>query len=658
MIKLKFLSAILVLAVCATAQAEIKFAIGEPAEGSTKSGIGQIAGWAVSDSEIVSVEAFIDGISVGIVPHGGTRGDVATAFPDFPNSEFSGWAMKWNYSLLSDGQHVASIVVTDIDGNQQNRDVLFSTTSFESEFISDPHSVQTSGSVATTPEDGRIVIYGAQIEGETVDIELCWDTATQQFLIDKIIYEDPSTENQAPEADAGPSLSVDPGDNVVVEGGGYDPDGIIESYSWTQVSGKTVNLVNADQKTVEFSAPLEPGTIRLRLTVTDDAGDTDGDDTIIDIIDPATEPEPEPDPEPAPGPEPDPEPAPEPEPEPDPVPEPVNQAPNANAGSNRNVETGDTVQISGSGSDNDGAITSWNWTQTSGQQVSLQNANTSSVRFTAPNSAGTIQLSLTVTDNDGATDSDNVSITVEEPAPLPNQSPSANAGSNSTVSQGDNVTVLGSGNDPDGTISDWSWDQVSGTSVSLSGANSAEVRFTAPEGPGEIRLRLTVTDNDGATDSDEVSITVEGVAEPDSTTGESMQSMLNNINDARGQDQVCGSTEYSAQPPLSWSSSLASIAVKHSMDMAREGYFSHTSIDGTSMGDRVFPYWSGTRVGENIAASSADRSDSYVVDLWMDSPGHCALIMDPRFTHVGAGAGHNSDNGYTYYHFWTLDFGG
>jgi uncharacterized protein YkwD len=47
-----------------------------------------------------------------------------------------------------------------------------------------------------------------------------------------------------------------------------------------------------------------------------------------------------------------------------------------------------------------------------------------------------------------------------------------------------------------------------------------------------------------------------------------------------------------------------------------------------------------------------------VVDLWLDSPGHCELIMDPNFTHAGIGSGHNTDNGYTYHHFWTLDFGG
>jgi uncharacterized protein YkwD len=151
--------------------------------------------------------------------------------------------------------------------------------------------------------------------------------------------------------------------------------------------------------------------------------------------------------------------------------------------------------------------------------------------------------------------------------------------------------------------------------VSLQNANTSTVSFIAPDDAGTINRRLTVTGNDG-------------------------------------------DSEYPAQPAFIWNSALADSARLHSMDMAREGYFAHTSLDGTSMGDRVFPYWSGNRVGENIAASSIDRSNSYVVNLWLDSPGHCVLIMDPDFTHVGIGAGHNSENGYSMHHFWTLDFGG
>ncbi len=626
MISFRLLSALLSLTLSASALAEIQFAIGEPAPDSVKSGVGQLSGWAVGDPPVVSVEAFIDGVSVGVVPYGGTRMDVAAAFPDVPNSESSGWAMKWNYSLLEAGEHVVTIVVTDEDSAQSMQEVVFTTTHFRSEFISDPEDVETAEAGVSSPEDGRIVLSGAVVEGEMVDIELQWDTASQQFLIDVVAYLQPPAENQYPSADAGPSLSVDAGDPVVVEGSGFDPDGTIVSWSWHQVSGPAVTLEGADQPTVSFMAPEQEGTIRLRLVVMDDEGASDQDDTLIDVAMPPPEPE--------------------------------NQPPEADAGPNQTRETGDTVFVTGSATDSDGTIDSWSWSQVSGTSVALQNADSQTVSFTSPGSAGDILLRLTVTDDDGASDSDDVIITVEESVPPPNQPPTANAGSDRNVEQGDSVTVSGSGSDPDGTISAWAWAQVSGPAVSLSGASSQNVQFTAPDTAGDILLRLTVTDDDGASDSDDVIITVEEAPGPDTTTGETLASMLPVINEARGEGRDCGGTFYPAQPALQWSSSLADIARLHSMDMAREGYFSHTSADGTSMGDRVFPYWSGSTVGENIAASSINRSDSYVVDLWLDSAGHCALIMSPNFTHAGIGAGHDTENGYSMHHFWTLDFGG
>ena len=534
MIGFRLLSTILLLMASAAAPAEIQFAIGDPLADSTKSGIGQISGWAVSDVRIVSVEAFIDGASVGLIPYGGTRMDVAAAFPDFPNSEFSGWAMKWNYSLLAAGEHLVTILVTDEEGSQQSKDVIFNTTGFKSEFIANPENVRIAGAFIATAQDGRIVITGAEVEGELVDIELTWDTASQQFLISNIIRENPVVENLAPTADAGPNRSADAGETVVVEGTGHDPDGIVTAYSWSQVSGAAVSLLDANTSMVRFTAPDSAGSVRLSLTVTDDRGAFDRDDILIDVVEPAPEPPPEPE----------------------------------------------------------------------------------------------------------------------------NQAPTANAGPDSTFSQGDSVTVSGAGSDPDGTIASWSWAQVSGPAASLSGADSPTVRFTAPGSAGDVQLRLTVTDNDGASGSDDVIITVEEPDVPDTTTGSTLESMLPLINEARGQVQDCGGTEYPAQPALQWSSSLAAIARLHSMDMARQGYFEHTSLDGTPMGTRVFAYWSGGRVGENIAASSSNQSGSYIVDMWMDSPGHCALIMDPNFTHAGAGTGHDTENGYSYFHFWTLDFGG
>ena len=56
---------------------------------------------------------------------------------------------------------------------------------------------------------------------------------------------------------------------------------------------------------------------------------------------------------------------------------------------------------------------------------------------------------------------------------------------------------------------------------------------------------------------------------------------------------------------------LAEIAVIHSMDMARQGYFAHTSLDGTTMGQRVLPYWDGGLVGENIAIMAPASTRSF-----------------------------------------------
>ena len=544
--------------------------------------------------------------------------------------------MKWNYSLLSGGEHELTIVITDIDDNEVSQSVIFSTTGFKSSFIQDPEAIDLSEASISIPEPGRITVTGAIVEGEEVDIELCWDTATQQFQIDRIIWEEDEkeSENEPPRANAGSSVDVEPGASVILSGSGVDPDGSIVSYSWKQVTGTEVDISGADQRVAEFTAPETPGSLRFRLTVADNEGASDDDDVVIDVVDPSPEPE--------------------------------NVAPTADAGPNRTVEPGALVSVAGSGSDNDGSIVEWYWEIVSGVAVGLNNANTDRVTFTAPEEEGYVELLLTVTDDDGATGSDSVTITFENPAPPPNQDPSANAGSNQTVDAGTTVTVTGGGTDPDGTVVLWQWEQISGTSVDLSGANSYEVQFTAPETAGQILLRLTVTDDDGATDSDDVTITVETAPEPDpepdpddNTTGETLQSMLSVINSVRSEPQDCNGAEFPAVPPLQWDSGLASIAMQHSMDMASKGYFSHTSEDGTRMGDRVFPYWSGTRVGENIAASSVNRSDSHIVDLWLSSTsGHCELLMSDDFTHAGIGTGQNTQNGYTYHYFWTLDVGG
>ena len=77
--------------------------------------------------------------------------------------------------------------------------------------------------------------------------------------------------------------------------------------------------------------------------------------------------------------------------------------PKANAGANKAIVEGNTISITGSGSDDDGSIVSYQWSQISGPQVTLLNADTATVSFEAPsvNSTSDVVLQLTVTDNEG-----------------------------------------------------------------------------------------------------------------------------------------------------------------------------------------------------------------------------------------------------------------
>ena len=115
MIRKYLLPALMLLASASPALAEITFSIEEPTEGSTRSGIGLVSGWAISDQGIVSVEVFMDGESMGFIPHGSVRGDVADAFPFIEDAMFSGWGMKWAYSLTGEGEHTISVTVRRAD---------------------------------------------------------------------------------------------------------------------------------------------------------------------------------------------------------------------------------------------------------------------------------------------------------------------------------------------------------------------------------------------------------------------------------------------------------------------------------------------------------------------------------------------------------------
>jgi hypothetical protein len=79
------------------------------------------------------------------------------------------------------------------------------------------------------------------------------------------------------------------------------------------------------------------------------------------------------------------------------------QFPVANAGTNQQINAGDPVQLSGSGTDTDGTVTSYTWrlVSTTGPSVTLSSTSAPNPTFTAPNAGCTLVFGLVVTDNDG-----------------------------------------------------------------------------------------------------------------------------------------------------------------------------------------------------------------------------------------------------------------
>ncbi|MFW5828758.1 MAG: PKD domain-containing protein, partial [Planctomycetota bacterium] len=183
----------------------------------------------------------------------------------------------------------------------------------------------------------------------------------------------------------------------------------------------------------------------------------------------------------------------------------ANQPPLADAGPDQSVAIGDLVTLDGSGSsDPDGDLLSYDWVQTAGPSVSLDDTSLAQPRFTAAD-AGSYTFELTVSDGT-ASASDQVQVSVDADYNAP---PVAEAGPSRTVSLGSQVLLDGSSSlDPDGLPGpiSFAWEQVSGPSVVLTGAQQAQAEFNAGSA-GVLLFELTVSDG-LAQDVDRIQVVV------------------------------------------------------------------------------------------------------------------------------------------------------
>lgn len=188
----------------------------------------------------------------------------------------------------------------------------------------------------------------------------------------------------------------------------------------------------------------------------------------------------------------------------------TNVAPIAHAGPDQVVNEGDLVTLSGIGStDADGDRLSYTWVQTAGPTVALSSSNGAQPTFTAPQGLTNSSVTFNLIVGDGTTSSlvDSVTITIN----ADNDAPTANAGVDQTVSEGDTVTLTGlASTDPEAQGLTYTWVQTSGPAVTLNNATTAQPTFTAPEGLTNTAVQFSLTVSDGTSTSsvDTVAITI------------------------------------------------------------------------------------------------------------------------------------------------------
>ncbi|MEW6070067.1 MAG: PKD domain-containing protein, partial [Candidatus Thermoplasmatota archaeon] len=241
---------------------------------------------------------------------------------------------------------------------------------------------------------------------------------------------------------------------------GYDPDGIITKYDWNFGDGTTWSSTISPRTNHIYTLS---GTYVATLTVTNGDGLeinaaslTATDSCLVTIVD--------------------------------------NFPPVADAGPDRQIRYDRIIQFNGAGSyDKDGYIVSYYWDFGDGQfSYELAPIHVYHV-------PGNYTVILTVTDNEGATGSDTCTVRVTG-----NENPIANAGSDRIAYVNQEITFDGSASyDPDGYIVSYVWDLGDGTSATgISATHAYSIGNTI------YYVRLTVTDNDGATGSDVCIVTV------------------------------------------------------------------------------------------------------------------------------------------------------
>jgi hypothetical protein len=187
-----------------------------------------------------------------------------------------------------------------------------------------------------------------------------------------------------------------------------------------------------------------------------------------------------------------------------------NNAPNVNSGIDKYIyEPNNTVTLNGTATDNDGTIVSTLWTQVSGpKNLTIASPNNLSTLVSGITVLGVYEFELKATDDQGSFTKDIIIVSLN---PFNNLLPVVSTGLDKNIQPPvSSVSIISYASDSDGSISSYSWSQLSGPmTVTLTDSNKSTVYINNITTQGTYEFQVIVTDNKGATASDKVKVVLD-----------------------------------------------------------------------------------------------------------------------------------------------------
>ncbi|XP_047535299.1 dyslexia-associated protein KIAA0319 isoform X1 [Vanessa atalanta] len=280
-----------------------------------------------------------------------------------------------------------------------------------------------------------------------------------------------------PEANAGQDVIIYlPNNNLTLNGSLSTDDHEITSWEWTKAAedeNKAVDMQNTHSPYLQLSN-LSEGVYTFVLRVTDSSGQTSSADVHVFVKPP------------------------------------TNTPPEAGAGDDAFISLPQTwITLNGSTSHDDHRIVAYTWRCLSGPTNSNIVGFNESIANATALTKGQYVFSLTVLDDNGNSASDNVTVTVTQNK---NSPPKADAGGDQVLNLPLSVLILnGSKSSDDFRIVSWKWTRsasgLAAGTVILHSDTKPVLMLTDIE-PGRYVFELTVTDDQGESDRDTVSVQV------------------------------------------------------------------------------------------------------------------------------------------------------